>query len=283
MAKYIIEGSDDAFDFYQELYKSFDDVENLEGESQENLCLITGEKLSDKHVTMLCNHKFNYIPLLNDLINYKKKYNHMEAQCVKPHEIRCPYCRNRQSILLPYYEGIGIQKIQGVNFWDPALDTNSAKKDSSIIGTCSWESCNWTNVYLHPGDNKTYCYYHHKKVGTKLKSQQKIALKLKEKEEAVALKLKAKEEAAALKLKLKEEKNSLKKSPVKKMQKENKEPNENLIISNNQCHQILKTGIRSGQMCGAKICITEHGNSYCLRHAKMNNLVSNVSIEENIK
>jgi hypothetical protein len=203
MAKYIIEGGDDAFDFYEELYKSFDDVENPEGASDENMCLITGEKLTDKHVVMLCNHKFNYIPLLNDLINYKKKYNHMEAQCLKPQEIRCPYCRNRQSVLLPYYEDLGIQKIQGVNFWDPALNTNSAKKDLSSTGTCSWENCNWTHVFLHPGDNKTYCYYHHKKVAKKLESQKKIALKLKEKEETAALKLKAKEEAAALKLKLK--------------------------------------------------------------------------------
>ena len=32
-------------------------------------------------------------------------------------EIRCPYCRKKQSSVLPYYEDLLIEKINGVNYY----------------------------------------------------------------------------------------------------------------------------------------------------------------------
>ena len=102
--KYITEGG---LDFFSELYKSFyidEDAENKIDES--NLCLITQEQLTDKYIELNCGHKFNYIPLYNDLVNFKKKFNLMEGINTRldNEEIRCPYCREKQSGLLPYYE-----------------------------------------------------------------------------------------------------------------------------------------------------------------------------------
>jgi hypothetical protein len=116
MNKYSIEGN---IDFYDELYKSLDIEENTHKTEEDlSLCLITKETLVDKHFTMECGHKFNYIPLFNDIKNHKQKFNGFEvAKCqLKQDEIRCPYCRNKQKGLLPYYEDLLLEKINGVNY-----------------------------------------------------------------------------------------------------------------------------------------------------------------------
>ncbi len=121
MDKYIIEGN---IDFFAELYKSLDD-DNSDNESTE-LCLITNQPLTDKHVILKCGHKFNYIPLFNDVLNHKKKFNNMEGKHgeLNTTQIRCPYCRNKQNELLPYYEELGLDKINGINFYDTYNKSN---------------------------------------------------------------------------------------------------------------------------------------------------------------
>ena len=126
MSKYNIEGG---IDFFSELYKSLDIEENSQKiEEDDNLCLITNQPLVDKHVILECGHKFNYIPLFNDIKNHKQKFNIFEG-CntkLKTNEIRCPYCRNKQNGVLPYYEELNIKKINGVNFYDPTITTISS-------------------------------------------------------------------------------------------------------------------------------------------------------------
>ena len=34
---------------------------------------------------------------------------------LKPGEIRCPYCRQKQNFVLPYYEDLGLAKVSGIN------------------------------------------------------------------------------------------------------------------------------------------------------------------------
>lgn len=138
MKKYNIEGN---IDFYDELYKSLDEND----EDVENICLITNEKLTDKFVELKCGHKFNYIPLYNDLINYKFKYNHMESQNnkLKYNEIRCPYCRSKQNELLPYYDDINIQKYHGINFIDEKLLSNIGNyKTYNPLNKCCYKDKN---------------------------------------------------------------------------------------------------------------------------------------------
>jgi hypothetical protein len=113
MEKYNIEGG---FNFYDELYKSLDDVEI----ETVDACLISNLPLTDNHVKMECGHKFNYMPLFMDIKNHKQKFNVMEGIGGKlgQHQIRCPYCRNKQNGLLPYYEEFGLPKTHGVNYID---------------------------------------------------------------------------------------------------------------------------------------------------------------------
>ena len=115
MSKYKIEGS---IDFFSELYKSLDD-EDISDEN--NLCLITSQLLTKNFFIMDCGHKFNYIPLYLDIKNHKLKFNSMEdsSSRLNHNEIRCPYCRKKQTNLLPYYEELGLSKIHGINYINP--------------------------------------------------------------------------------------------------------------------------------------------------------------------
>lgn len=282
--KYNVDGN---IDFFAELYKSLD-TQNDTIESDEGKCLITQEPLTDKYVKMDCGHTFNYLPLFADLLNHKYLYNpceHNESK-LAPNEIRCPYCRKKQTTLLPYYEELGLEKIKGVNY--PA--------HTNCLNRCFFKSPNknfnpnlteyyWNQkemecgcVPTHVIDNKLYCYKHHFKI---MKNKMKDAMQ-KKKEEAKQLVAAKKQAALEAKLKLKEEKLKLKeekekekkeKQQEKKQKKEKKEVpfnTDNIIITpetqtqTQTCIAILKYGQRKGQCCGQKV----YNEQLCKRHTK---------------
>ena len=88
---YIIE---DDIDFYKLLKEEDINLSN-------NYCLISHEPLDENHVTLTCNHSFNYTALYNEVIKQKTKINTLEITDLKINEIKCPYCRNIQNGLLP--------------------------------------------------------------------------------------------------------------------------------------------------------------------------------------
>jgi len=148
MEKYIIEGG---IDFFSELYKSLDIEENnCKTEEDENLCLITKQPLTEYFVKMNCGHKFNYIPLYKDILAHKHKFNSMEGHksLLKINEIRCPYCRSKQLGVLPYYEALGLNKINGVNIIDNSYDY-SVYNGSAYNGSSSnYKKCVFLNENL---------------------------------------------------------------------------------------------------------------------------------------
>jgi hypothetical protein len=160
MTNYIIEGN---IDFYSELYKSLDESSDLQSD---NLCLITSEPLKENYITLDCNHKFNYVAIYNDIVTCKTKTSYLDTQHLSFNEIRCPYCRKKQSRLLPYYENMGLKKIHGVNYVDETLLYSSHYK----IGKCSFQNenenenicCSNTYVSKLKEDGKDYCYQHKK-------------------------------------------------------------------------------------------------------------------------
>jgi hypothetical protein len=269
MPKYSVE---DNLDFYAELYKSLDESgENkiVNNNENDNICLITNTLLMENYVKLVCGHRFNYVPLFKDLVVRKNKTAAMDTQILKANEIRCPYCRNKESTLLPYYENMGVDKVHGVNFIDETKVVAKTKcAHSYFSGTCNYKDgtlfCQHTYVTTFE-DGKYYCYSH-------VRFLERKALKdkiLKKKEEEKAKKLQEKQKAkdekqnekAAAKQKLKEEKD-LKKAAAKVTKVST---DENLVIfSENGCKQILKTGSRKGQICGCKI----KSGDFCSRHAK---------------
>ena len=255
MKKYIVEGG---IDFFAELYKSLDDDENNnKTEEDNNKCLITNKPLTDKFVELSCGHKFNYLPLYNDVLNHKKKFNSMEGSetRLKQNEMRCPYCRKKSTSLLPYYEDLNLPKVCGVNHIDINYDgytdtipTNSyykkceyltpnihfnfnseniveVYKPSLNLEDCKYIKCSYMGTQIdYPsnfenyGDDKHYCWNHKKMIIRNYKN--KIAEKIKE--EKKNLKLKEKEELQKAKneakQKAKEEKEKAKEELKKSVQ-----------------------------------------------------------------
>ena len=146
MTKYNIECG---LDFFAELYKSLDiEEDEFKTEEDNKLCLITNQPLKENYFKMECGHNFNYIPLYNDLKNHKQKFNSMEGSTSKlsTNEIRCPYCRKKQTGVLPYYEELGLNKINGVNYIDPNIKTHKSSYNSNY-NTCEFLI---QNVFFDP-------------------------------------------------------------------------------------------------------------------------------------
>jgi len=294
MPKYMVEGG---LNFYEELYKSFDDVivdtsiptdiidDTLAGN---NVCLISNLPLTDNFVTLECKHKFNYMPLYNDLVNHKKKYNTMEKKTLKCTEIRCPYCRNIQNKLIPYYDDIAVSKVHGVNHINEStlimtqFDNVSFK--SYIAGNCSHvylcadgTTMPCTNSMVTLLCDKYYCA-NHKYFGKmamlkEIKIKEKLELHAKileakkkileeKKKEKAAAKMVNDEEKKELK-KIKEEEKKVKAAAKGTKHAENVENVENVIISTQGCTQLLTTGKNKGKPCN---CAKIYQNNMCLRH-----------------
>jgi hypothetical protein len=295
MTKYIIESD---IDFYAELSKidSSDDVE------LNNTCLITNMPLTDNSVKLICGHMFNYVPLFNDIRNHKIKFNNMEstAGTLKLNEIRCPYCRNIQTGVLPYYEELGVQLMNGVNMYDPKLNIygdytkcqfitenpefNPNQPEDPITNIKSYPcSCYGTKIVIFGvpndnewGDKKIYCRQHKKIM---IRNYKKDAI-MKAKEEAKKLKDQAKAEAKAEAKKAKDQakaeakqakveaKDQAKKESVNLSSGVNASTTQNVVKklhnANNhvKCIAILKSGVNKGSECG---CVALSG-VYCKRH-----------------
>tara|TARA_Y100000591_G_C21771233_1_gene665686 strand:- start:566 stop:1315 length:750 start_codon:yes stop_codon:yes gene_type:complete len=130
-------------------------------QENDNVCLISNEILKDDHVTLFCNHSFNYKSIYNE-IKKQKEYNYLETQKLSSFQIKCPYCRNIQDKLLPYNSKFA--KIMGVNY--PLEHTMLVNKCKYIFksGKRKNLSC---NKYTH----LTYCSQHQKIIN---KRQEKI-------------------------------------------------------------------------------------------------------------
>jgi hypothetical protein len=292
--KYNIENN---IDFYNELYGSLCDNEktdtSLGNENTIELCLISNSPLVTNFVELKCGHKFNYGPLYKDIYNHKKKFNNMEQikTKLKQNQIRCPYCRNVQDELLPYYENYGFSKEHGINFFD----VNKGYNDNYNTGfgiaghQCQYQIINLdasgnshTHQCNHYGyvhnilktkyNNETkYCYTHKLAVVKQIKEEIKETNKAK--------KLEEKNKKLEEKNKKIEEKNKLKMELLQKKL----EVNINSTNYNQFCKAILKSGKNKGTQCFAntyKDCLCKR--HYVLGYNDVKWLINNAIIEENI-
>ena len=304
------------FNFYDELYKSLDDSDN---EDDANMCQITGLPLVDKFITMECNHHFNYDALYKEICIQKFKFktydklHHKDQNKLRKsglnYFIRCPYCRNIQFTILPYYEELGLELKYGVNSLDKTLPsaTQIYKTVPSNLenytftkfgvtfkkGVCCHipDKPNYycgTFVSLIPNTDLSYCIYHYRselKKHNLLEKKNMIEQNNKLKQE---LKNK-KEEILNERKKLFEEKNverlakglpPLKRLPILKKKVENEVQQQNNTIEQYipeeediklkpGCKSILKTGPNKGNQC---CCKNVNENGLCKRHNPKNNL-----------
>ena len=127
-------------DLFNSLLQESLKEENFKMEEQnnsDNVCLITGEPLTDKYITLVCNHTFNYIPLMNERGQWIKNYKN-NSYCYKNKinlntQLVCPYCRTVTDGILPWFSevnGVSIIKKRGVNW---------PKKNWYLNNTCCYQ------------------------------------------------------------------------------------------------------------------------------------------------
>lgn len=94
----------------------YNNVDSISIDEDSNFCLITKEKLEPNHITLSCNHKFNYVALYHEVVNQKNKLNNMyEITKLLSNQIKCPYCRTTTNKLLPYIPYPSVRIVKNVN------------------------------------------------------------------------------------------------------------------------------------------------------------------------
>ena len=242
MTTYISENN---INFYQELFKGLDETDD---DDDTNLCQITGLPLTTNHVILECKHHFNYDALYKEICIQKFVFKTYELHTLSKQEqsrvrdsrlnyfLKCPYCRNIQLTILPYYEELGHDKKYGVNSLDKNLpnsldnhnhnlpyygtDDYTFKLYNNIFkkGVCcetSFGTCSGKYVALIHGTELSYCTQHYRtcfKNHKIMENKKLLDIKIKQKED----KIKQKED----KIKQKEDKIKQKEDKIK--QKEDK-------------------------------------------------------------
>ena len=111
-------------DFFSELKKlkqsidCSDETDKDKNVDNSDRCLITHEVLKDPYISFPCEHKFNYLPLYNEITRQKtrnKKFNSLECTYLAPNQIKCPYCRKIYNFVLPYIPIADVTRVNGVN------------------------------------------------------------------------------------------------------------------------------------------------------------------------
>ncbi len=100
--------------FYAELKKALSE-EKLD-KSTTPQCEIDHIDLEEYYITLECGHTFNYEAIFNAVNENKNSCTHYSK--LTRYQIKCPYCRNIQNKLLPYYKTLLNKKIYGVNHPD---------------------------------------------------------------------------------------------------------------------------------------------------------------------
>ena len=298
MPNYKIEGD---IDFYGSLYSSldYDSDKDQELEDKNNVCEITGQKLTNYFVTLECKHKFNYDALYTEICKQKFEFQSYTSDVLSKNDyqkvrdskldyyIKCPYCRHVQFTLLPYHEDLTFQKKYGVNTCDTdyriiktsyvprSLPSNYVFKVYGYQftkGECCKKTINTSgkeipcyNSYATPitapdGSTKHFCPIH---VRAEVKAY-KLEIKTKAIEEKVLKKQKvlADKVAAAEEKALKKQKTLEEKETKKSETKKPKVAKPDTVCV--PCVAVLKTGSRKGEVCGQNA--TDNETNLCKRH-----------------
>tara|TARA_B100000902_G_C27317729_1_gene922406 strand:+ start:1163 stop:1780 length:618 start_codon:yes stop_codon:yes gene_type:complete len=104
-------------DFYK-LINSDKNIENTINIDSNNLCKICDIELEDNYIELSCGHRFNYMPLYNEILYQKTNKYSLSYDYTKLNlnQIKCPYCRTISNNILPYLKFYNVDMIRGVNY-----------------------------------------------------------------------------------------------------------------------------------------------------------------------
>ena len=136
--------------------------------SYDNICLISKEILHPNHITLVCNHKFNYIPIYKEVLYQKTKFNTLyEVTKLNYNQIKCPYCRTITNKLLPFIPYPCVKLAKNIHSSDnnciPATKcSHIIKKHDGDDDTHCNAKCN-KNALYYETENVLLCPTHYKK------------------------------------------------------------------------------------------------------------------------
>lgn len=108
------------------IYNLINEDDDTIDNNSDNICLITGNILTDNYITLDCNHKFNYKDLYYEFKYQKTVNNSKIVDNPAIHQIKCPYCRSLTNKLLPYFKSLLNDDIL------PIFNKNTVKKYEMI-------------------------------------------------------------------------------------------------------------------------------------------------------
>jgi len=133
--------------------------------TENDICLISKEKLHPNHITLKCNHKFNYMHIYKEVLYQKNKSNTIyEVTKLQPYQIKCPYCRNITDKLLPFIPYPCVKLAKNIHAAEP--DCITAVKCSHIIKSRTLNKCDIQcdkNAMYCEMENLLFCPSHYKK------------------------------------------------------------------------------------------------------------------------
>jgi hypothetical protein len=279
---------DEKFNFYDELYKSLDDSDD---EDETDKCQITGLLLKEKSVSLECSHHFNYDALYTEICKQKYAFGTYNVKTLSykdqrtfvtsgfDYYIKCPYCRNIQFTILPYYEELGLEQKYGINCSDKTLESSQNNyyycnrgylldtysfKAYGVTFKKSQETCCYKSIHGYKCEgtfvapiSNTYvsaCRPHYKSELQKYKLLEKNKLFL-EKKQILEEKKKSKG-LPKIKNELINQNNPIGQYVPDILDELEKELNQG-------CTAILKSGPNKGKQC---CCKTVNGVGICKRH-----------------
>jgi hypothetical protein len=132
-------------------------------DNENDICLISKEKLHPNHITLSCNHKFNYIPIYKEVLYQKNKTNpQYEVTKLYQHQIKCPYCRTITNKLLPYIQYPSVNFSKNIHAFPP--DCITTTKCSHVIKHRNKKNadtnCNKYALY-YESENLLFCPTHY--------------------------------------------------------------------------------------------------------------------------
>lgn len=202
----------------------------------DDFCLISKEKLHPNHITLSCNHKFNYIPIYKEVL-YQKNRNNTSFEITKlsDNQIKCPYCRQITHRLIPYIAYASVKQTKYVNSPEdlcmPAVKCQHVFKNTHLCDSNTDHDLEGSsakcekNALYYEDENLLLCAQHFRQYEKRMKSIQDK---------------KAKENA--------------------KIEEKNKKQS-----SIPRCKAILKCGKHAGKCCDRIISI--EGASFCKIHS----------------
>ena len=167
MTNYIIDQNIDFYNILNKFSKELQEEkkEEVEEEVEEKeVCLISNEPLTKYHITLPCNHKFNYLPLLYACVeNSQLHHNYRKGR------LKCPYCKQINfNMVLPYNPLLETTKYRYVNY--PQKNIVNATNHCNYIYKSGKNKGKTCGLQCYWG----YCHKHLKYLDTTNKTKTKV-------------------------------------------------------------------------------------------------------------